>query len=262
MPDSNIPRSEAPQGRTKAERGDAADTEQAEQPTIIIGEGGEPYVHPAAKEFPLMEGEEFAEFCDRIAAHDLIDPIVVYNGAILDGRNRFRACRAMGVPVRTVAFVGTQGEALDFVINKNIIRRHEHHTQEQRHALIETLLKLNPERSDRAVGKELGFDHKTVGAVRAKAEARGAVPHVERRTDTKGRSQPAAKPRTPSPPAPQSGLAEFEAALKRSGHAISELSRLAGGVPDHMRKRQAAAVRQLLDELFVVADRLETGAAP
>src|SRR5262249_43016968 len=40
-------------------------------------------------------------------------------------------------------------------------------------------------------------DHKTVATVRAEKEGRGEFPHVEARTDIKGRKQPTKKRRTP-----------------------------------------------------------------
>jgi hypothetical protein len=52
-----------------------------------------------------------------------------------------------------------------------------------------------PSKSDRQIAKFIGVDHKTVGKIRREAEARGEIPHVEKRTDTKGRSQPAKKPK-------------------------------------------------------------------
>jgi hypothetical protein len=75
--------------------------------------------------------------------------------------------------------------------------------------VIEALLKAKPERSDRATAKIALVDHKTVAAKREKLEAGGEIPHVETRTDTKGRQQPAAKtkppqkPADPEPPEPQ-----------------------------------------------------------
>jgi hypothetical protein len=63
--------------------------------------------HPLANLFPLLEGEEFAELVADIKAHGLIEPIVIHEGKILDGRNRYRACLAAGVRPWFKPFDGT-----------------------------------------------------------------------------------------------------------------------------------------------------------
>jgi hypothetical protein len=84
-------------------------------------------------------------------------------------------------------------DAYAFVLSANIHRRHL--TAEQRRELIAKLLKAQPEKSDRQIGKIINADNKTVAAVREKLEAREEIPHVETRTDSKGRAQPAKKKR-------------------------------------------------------------------
>ena len=65
--------------------------------------------------------------------------------------------------------------------------------------LAAQLLKAKPEQSDRQIAKQVGRDHKTVAKVRREAERRGEIPRIERRNDTKGRSQPAKKQRSVKP---------------------------------------------------------------
>src|SRR5262249_50024843 len=78
-----------------------------------------------------------------------------------------------------------------YVISANIHRRHL--TTEQKRELITKLIKAAPEKSDRQIAAAAKVDHKTVGVARARVEGRGEIPHVEERTDTKGRKQPARK---------------------------------------------------------------------
>lgn len=78
--------------------------------------------HEYAGIFPLLEGREFTELCNDIKANGQREPIWVYEGKILDGRNRFRACNAVGVTPRTAAYTGD--DPLAFVLSLNLHRRH------------------------------------------------------------------------------------------------------------------------------------------
>jgi len=169
-------------------------------------------VHPAADLFPMMAGDELIALGADIKGNGLQSPVVLFGPkgggilALIDGRNRLDAAEAAGLPV-----IGDCGgllvphdiieeppgfDPVAFVVSANLNRRHL--TGEQRRGIIERLLTERPERSNRAIGKVVQADHKTVAAVRDDLEGRGEIPHVETRTDTKGREQPAHKP----PPAP------------------------------------------------------------
>jgi hypothetical protein len=78
-------------------------------------------------------------------------------------------------------------------MSANVHRRHL--TAKQKDEVIEKLLKARPEMSDRQIASIAKRDHKTVSKKRAKMKSRGEIPHVEKRTDTKGRKQPSAKPK-------------------------------------------------------------------
>jgi hypothetical protein len=79
--------------------------------------------HPVAEIFPLMAGAEFDALVEDIREHGLHEPIVVVGDAILDGRNRWRACQTIGLEPQTVEWSG-DGSALDFVLSRNLHRRH------------------------------------------------------------------------------------------------------------------------------------------
>jgi ParB-like chromosome segregation protein Spo0J len=82
--------------------------------------------HELANIFPLIEGAEFDDLVTSIRKNGLREgsPIIVFEGKILDGRNRYRACKEAGVMAIAEDFSGTVEEARQFVIDANIRRRH------------------------------------------------------------------------------------------------------------------------------------------
>jgi ParB-like chromosome segregation protein Spo0J len=77
--------------------------------------------HPLADAFPLLEGPEFQELIDDINKHGLHLPVVMHEGMILDGRNRWRACQELGIAHREVKFTGEDAAA--YVWSTNAVRR-------------------------------------------------------------------------------------------------------------------------------------------
>jgi N6-adenosine-specific RNA methylase IME4 len=78
--------------------------------------------HHLSNIFPLLEGEPFAELVADIGAKGLQDSIVLYEGKILDGRNRYRACDEARVKPRFVTYCGN--DPLGYVVSLNVKRRH------------------------------------------------------------------------------------------------------------------------------------------
>jgi hypothetical protein len=93
--------------------------------------------HEVAALFPLLNGEEYDQFKEDIRVNGQQEDIVVHDGKIVDGRNRYRACRQLGIDPRLREWDG-KGSLLTFVLSKNLARRHL--TTEQR-AMIAAKLK-------------------------------------------------------------------------------------------------------------------------
>jgi N6-adenosine-specific RNA methylase IME4 len=64
-----------------------------------------------------------------IAANGQLEPIWLYNGQIIDGRNRFRCCEALGKKPKFKEYKGTENELLAFIISLNLRRRHLNESQ-------------------------------------------------------------------------------------------------------------------------------------
>ena len=79
-------------------------------------------IHPAAELFPLLGPEELEKLTADIKANGLRNPVILYRGEVLDGRNRLAACELAGVEPRFTSYEGADPVA--FVISTNLHRRH------------------------------------------------------------------------------------------------------------------------------------------
>jgi ParB-like chromosome segregation protein Spo0J len=183
-------------------------------------------VHPAAAMFPLLADtapDDLRELADDIKKNGIQQPLVFWTAtpigrtvkekSLLDGRNRLDALEmAFGddpelftEKLEDALYIGAHNGARliygdddpwDFVVSANLHRRHL--GLDQKKELAAALLKARPERSDRAIGRQVGLHHSTVGTgVRAGLERRGEISHVSTRTDSIGRQQPAVRQSPP-----------------------------------------------------------------
>jgi hypothetical protein len=79
------------------------------------------HAHEYANLFPLASSNELDEMAQDIKARGLLNPIVMLDGLILDGRNRYDACLLAGVAPRFNEYSGT--DPLADVLSWNLHRR-------------------------------------------------------------------------------------------------------------------------------------------
>jgi len=79
-------------------------------------------LHPLCTLFPRLVGAEFDALKNDIIANGQREPIVVHEGLVLDGGNRYRACVEAGVEPVLKNFTGAS--AVSFVLSANLHRRH------------------------------------------------------------------------------------------------------------------------------------------
>ncbi|WP_137887623.1 ParB/RepB/Spo0J family partition protein [Pseudomonas sp. 2FE] len=77
--------------------------------------------HDYAKLFPLIVGEEYEALLNDIDMNGQRAPIIVYEGKILDGRNRYRVCAELLLTPKIEEFEGD--DALGYVLSLNLYRR-------------------------------------------------------------------------------------------------------------------------------------------
>lgn len=89
--------------------------------------------HPYADLFPLIEGDDFAALVADVRANGIHQQIDIYQGKILDGRNRYRAAEAAGIEIerRDIRHFmpDLHGDPLDYVMSQNLRRRHMDESQ-------------------------------------------------------------------------------------------------------------------------------------
>jgi hypothetical protein len=78
--------------------------------------------HQYADLFPMLDRLDASTLADAIKTEGLLHPIVLLDGQILDGRNRYRACQELNIKPKFVEYRGS--DPLGFVIAMNLRRRH------------------------------------------------------------------------------------------------------------------------------------------
>jgi hypothetical protein len=102
--------------------------------------------HEYANAFPLMEEAELDALAADIKKYGQRDAILLYDGKILDGRNRYLACLKAKVEPR-VTIWGGDCDLIALVRSKNFFRRHT--TAAQRAQIIVELNELMAHGGDR-----------------------------------------------------------------------------------------------------------------
>lgn len=152
--------------------------------------------HALAELFPLIEGDAFEELVEDVRQHGVRDKIVLHEGRVLDGRNRYRALCDLA---QSGELLGTgwghragealseaelapphvwftrydtsvDGDALPWVISKNLKRRHL--DESQRAMVAARLANLGVGRPTLRVGSEPAPQHiPPIGGISAQASA-------------------------------------------------------------------------------------------
>lgn len=100
--------------------------------------------HPIANILPLIDGQAYQDLMADVLKHGVREPVWLYEGKILDGRNRYRAATAMGVECPMREYEGD--EPVQFVVSLNLHRRH---LSESQRAMVASKLEALKHGGDR-----------------------------------------------------------------------------------------------------------------
>jgi N6-adenosine-specific RNA methylase IME4 len=137
--------------------------------------------HPIADVFPLIQGDDYTRLVEDIRANGLLQPIILHEGKILDGRNRYRACIDLGIKPLLIPYAGT--DPIGFSMSANLSRRHLNETQR---SIVAAKLETLKHGGDRCVTDQdanLHLARKSAAALllvspRSVADARKVLDHA------------------------------------------------------------------------------------
>jgi N6-adenosine-specific RNA methylase IME4 len=202
--------------------------------------------HPLANLFPMLLDQELSDLGDDIRENGQVETVKLHKGLILDGRNRYTACQRKGIAVRTELFEGDDRAALNFVIAKNLKRRHLSESQRAMVAARLATLKLGDNQHKAQAAQicapalDLGGDVAEPSAPLSQTEAAEML-NVSRRT-----VQTAAKVQEKAAP-------ELQQAVETGKVAVSTAAEIAEALP---AAEQAKVARMSEDEILAKAKEI------
>jgi len=151
--------------------------------------------HPASEQYPLMPDEELSILVDdmKVNGYDKRFPIILLDGVILDGRNRYRAAERSGVePVFQAIAIKTDPEA--FVQRANEHRRHltqEWITKHRQERIARVSAARSEGESIRAIAeKEKVSPAQVVDDIKVAGVQGGCTPEPKKVTGKDGKTYP------------------------------------------------------------------------
>ena len=117
-------------------------------------------IHPYANIFPEMNEHEFSALREDIRINGLREPILTYQGKIIDGRNRLKACRELKIEP-TTRECPENGSVVALIVSLNFHRRHL--TKSQKNAIgveVEKAFKAEALKRQSEGGKKAGGNRK------------------------------------------------------------------------------------------------------
>jgi ParB-like nuclease domain len=126
--------------------------------------------HELANLLPMIEGKTFEDLKADISKRGILEPIVLFEGRILDGRNRHKAAKEIGYKFTAENFKNFDGDyaaAEAWSVSTQFLRRQL--TGKQRNDFIAQMIRRYPDESNRQIARRCGINsHSQVANVRDK----------------------------------------------------------------------------------------------
>jgi ParB-like chromosome segregation protein Spo0J len=186
------------------------------EPAGLIAEvveiGGEAFTMTFENVVPPIEAEQLAGLDVSIKDEGIKVPVIRdQHGRVIDGYNRLRLAIKHGkdaVPVEEIE-VRDDNHARELAIVLNLQRRHL--SSHQRGILVDALLAMNPEKSNRQIAEKAGVHHEMVQTRREKMESTGGFRQLKKTVGKDGKARTAK--RKPRKSAGQKAGEEAQASL-------------------------------------------------
>lgn len=139
----------------------------------VIGKDETIEIHPAADRMPMLREKEFKLLVKDIQANGQKEPIVIYEEKVLDGRNRLKACRELGLDIRAIK-LDEEIDPVEYVRILNLRRRQLRPAQLATIAVNDMETRPSPVRGKLRdiVAKEYGISPRMVQAAKQLKEKR------------------------------------------------------------------------------------------
>jgi ParB-like chromosome segregation protein Spo0J len=109
-------------------------------------------IHPLALAFPAYNKHDMAALAEDMRAHGMLQKITLFEGKVLDGRNRVEAAKQIGLMFIPIdRFQGTFEQARAYVISLNMVRRDL--TTSQKARIAASLARMRPGRPSKGAGE-------------------------------------------------------------------------------------------------------------
>jgi ParB-like chromosome segregation protein Spo0J len=125
---------------------------------------------------PPLPPEQFEALKADIAERGVVVPVLVDEyGTIIDGHNRARACRELGINDYPVQVQSGLSEEEKRALSRQLNALRRHLNRDQVRALIADQLRETPTWSNNRIAGGLGVDDKTVASVTSRPRRRAAT---------------------------------------------------------------------------------------